>query len=444
MTTTGPVNKIVWLKTHWNLGMNPFPPEAIARLGGEDMRENGLLFNPDVQPDKVREAVDKFVLGSIYSGLKFGYLWSVGTGVSGDARGFGKSSLMQFLVEEVNQDFGRRFVISSGLSEADAEKDPLCAVLASFDMANARSLNAVFYEAARYACRFRKNANERTLAERLHQRFAENLGTTETTLLHETVESVQRNLRGRTLGPLVSEFLHLLCDGNSDALQTYVDGITETKRTRSGAMYLATFLTFVKAAGINHVLLCCDQLEDFAATTTTRQKRTIETERFRDYILELQPMSDMLSCIVTMHPRATQAIGDMWRLADLPNYDHDRGENQQRVVVLRALESTDEAKALLRSYLEPFRTEPAPDAMPLFPFTEDTIDVLFEYSDGRPKPRDLLRRAWTLIEQGAQNNLDVIDAANTRRILEAFSQPDDADDFLVPPRSQPAEREVWS
>ncbi len=443
MTGAAPINKIVWLKTRWHLEVNPFPPEAIARLGGEDMRENGLLFNPDVQPDKVREAVDKFVLGSVYSGLKFGYLWSLGTGVNGDARGFGKSSLMQFLVEEINRDFGRRFIVDSGLSEADAEKDPLCAVLASFDMANARSLNAVFYEAARYACRFRKGADDRTLGERLHERLGAKVGTQEPSGLREAVQEVQRNLRGRTLGPLVDEFLQLLCNGDSKALQGYVDGVTERKRTLSGAMYLATFLTFVKASGINRVLLCCDQLEDFAATTTTRQKRTMETERFRDYILELQPMSDMLSCIVTMHPRATQAIGDMWRLADLPSYDYARGENQQRVVVLEAIESAAQAKALLGSYLKQFRTAPAPDGQPLFPFTEEAIDVVFDHSEVR-NPRDLLRKASTIIEQAAEKNWETITGTNARRVLESFAPSEDAEDFVVPLTRPGTDRETWS
>ena len=37
---------------------------------------------------KVQESMEKFVLGAAYDGLKFGYLWSLGTGPSGDARGF--------------------------------------------------------------------------------------------------------------------------------------------------------------------------------------------------------------------------------------------------------------------------------------------------------------------------------------------------------------------
>ena len=258
--------------------------------------------------------------------------WSLGTGLGGDARGFGKSSLMQFLVENVNEDFGRKVFLEMGLENADADEHPLCAVLASFDMANARSLNAVFYEAARYACRFRHSETSSTLIERIRQRLVDVVGDDDLEALIGAVKSVQENLRGRTLGPPVREFLELLCDDDPRKLSRYVDNVTPTKRARSGATFLATFLIMAKAVGIKHVLLCCDQLEDFASTTTSRQKRALETERFRDYILELQPMCDMLSCTVTMHPRATQAIGDMWRLADLPSYDHDRQENRHHVV----------------------------------------------------------------------------------------------------------------
>ena len=63
------------MKTRWGLQKNPFPAEAIARLGGTDARENGLLFDPNVQPHKMREVVDKFVLGAIY--------WASSSGTSG-------------------------------------------------------------------------------------------------------------------------------------------------------------------------------------------------------------------------------------------------------------------------------------------------------------------------------------------------------------------------
>ena len=421
--------KIVWIRKHWQLNENPFPSEAIARLGGTDNRENGLLFDPDVQPDKVAEATEKFVLGAAYSGLKFGYLWSLGTGLHGDARGFGKSSLMQYLVGKINEDFGEQIFIESGLDEEDAAEHPICAVLASFDMANARSLNAVFYEAARYACRFRRTANSPTLAERIRERLVALVGSEETADLLSAVDVVQENLRGRTIGPPVREFLGLLCGDDAGALRAHIDEVSPTKRTRSGASYLATFLLVAKAAGIKHVVLCCDQLEDFAATTTTRQKRTLETERFRDYILELQPMSDMLSCVVTMHPRATLAIGEMWRMADLPSYDHDRQENRHRVVILEKVASEEKARTLVSGYLEPARAKPVQGDNPFYPLTKDAIEAVYIRSDG--KPRDILRKASALIEMCAQENRDVIDGDFAVRVLDSFTDSDD-EEYLAP------------
>ena len=414
---------IVWMRTEWKLKANPFPSEAIARLGGDDNRENGLLFEPDVQQDKVQESMDKFVLGAAYDGLKFGYLWSLGTGLSGDARGFGKSSLMQYMVQEINHDFGQRVFVDAGLDETDADETPVCAVLASFDMGPTRSLSAIFFEAARYAARFKADEGQQTLVEKIRDRLIDKIGSDKETDLLSAVESVQTSLRGRTLGPPVAEFLKLLCSGNSSELAAHIDGVTPTRRTRNGANYLATLLLFIRAAGIGRVILCCDQLEDFASTTTTRQKRTLETERFRDYILELQPMSDMLTCIVTMHPRATQAIGDMWHLADLPSYDHDRAENQHRVVILERLQSAEKAGVLIKQYLGAARNAPLQDGNEYYPFDSDAIHVLFTRADG--KPREILRKAHSLITEGAANNWSIINGELAAGVLDTYADEDD-------------------
>ncbi len=64
---------IVHMKSGWKLRQNPFPQSGIAVLGGEEARDNGLLFRPEVQQEHIREAIDKFVLGAAYSDLKFGY-----------------------------------------------------------------------------------------------------------------------------------------------------------------------------------------------------------------------------------------------------------------------------------------------------------------------------------------------------------------------------------
>jgi hypothetical protein len=427
---TQPLPNIVHIKKNWYLSRNPFPSQGIARLGGEDLRENGLLFDPAVQDDKFREAAEKFVLGAAYSGLKFGFLWSLGTGLHGDARGFGKSSLMQYLTEHVNEDFGRDVFVSAGLEESDAEEQPVCAMMASFDMANVRSLHAVFYAAVEYVCRFHR-PDTPALIQRLYDRLVQVVGSSEEAQLLSAVNQRQLDLTGRTLGPPIPEFLELLCSGDFAALNEYLAAITPTRRTRNGAQYLATLLIFIKTAGINHVLLSCDQLEDFAATTTTKQKRTLEIERFRDYLLEIQPMADMLSVVVTMHPRAVQAIAEMWHLADLPSYDHDRQENKHRVVVLERIRTHEKTERLLRPYIESFRTSSAPPDLPsLFPFSDDAVAAILSRSDG--KPRDLLRKANALVEAGGEANWEVIDESRAAELLDAFDLEDDEGDLLAP------------
>lgn len=421
--TPAPTNKILWIKKHWHLKQNPFPSQGIARLGGEDLRENGLLFDPAVQEDKFTEAVEKFALGAAYSGLKFGFLWSLSTGIGADARGFGKSSLMQYLTAFLNRDFGQQAFLDSGLEEQDAVEHPMAAVMASFDMAHTTSLNAVFFAAADNACRFH-SPGEPPLSERVHARITEVLGTKDPEAIQEAVENTQLALRGRTVGPPVQDFLALLCAGDTAGLVRHLSAVTTARRTRNGASYLATLLIYMKTAGIPHVLLCCDQLEDFAATTTTKQKRTLEIERFRDYLLELQPMADMLSVVVTMHPRAVSAIAEMWQLADLPSYEHDRQENRGRVVVLDKIHSADRAERLLRQYLDPFRTEKG-DVDPLVPFTRDAVEVLLTRSDG--KPRDILRKANSLIDRGAEENWDLITPERAAEVLDSFVDDEGSD-----------------
>jgi hypothetical protein len=249
------------------------------------------------------------------------------------------------------------------------------------------------------------------------------VGASDRDRLVEAVDEVASAVVGRTLGAPIAEFVQLLCSGNHAAVGAYMESVKSGARARVGAAnYLATFLLFAKAAGVQHGLLGCDQLEDFAATTTTRAKRAVEVERFRDYVLELQPMADMLTCVVTLHPRAEQAIGDMWRLADLPNFAPDRAENQSRIVVLEPIEDHGRAKTLLRPYLDAARTSPAPEGQEFAPFTDDAIDTLLDRSNG--KPSDLLLKAFALVDQGATKNWDEIDGTRAAGVLDSLTAPD--------------------
>lgn len=416
----------VWLKKSWKLNNNPFPTTGIARLGGNDRRENGLLYDPAVNPDRVAEATEKFVLGAAFSGLRFGYLWSMGTGGGdSDARGYGKSVLMQHLVWSLNQDFGQDAYLSCGLDEDDAAEAPICALLTSFDTTQIRSLGAALFTAVEYATDFRNEDGDPTLAERLRARLIERAGSDDPLVLFKLVADQHRALRGRTLGPPIDKLIAALCGPDPNAAPDLLDKVTPTTRTRNGAVYLATFLLFAAAADIKHVLLCCDQLEDLASTTTAKAKRDLETERFRDVILETLPMADMLSVVVTMHPRAAVTIGTAWELADLPTFEVSEA-NKHRVVLLPPLHNTEQAMRLMHPYLDAARkSDSEREPGDLYPFTADAVEAIFARSNR--KPRDVLRKAHGLIEAAAGDNIDEIDAEAVTRYLDAIGPETDED-----------------
>lgn len=424
-----PLPAVVWHKKSWSLEKNPFPTTGIARLGGDDRRENGLLYAPEVNADKFTEAIERFVLGAAYSGLRFGYLWSTGTGHGdADARGFGKSVLMQHLVSYINADFGTQAYLSSGLDESDAADESICGLLTSFDTTQIRSLSAALFTAVEYATDFAEG-NEPTLAMRLRDQLAARLGSSEPSVLAAAVIDVNRSLRGRTLGPPNSVLIDSLCDPDPLVVRDYLDSIKPATRTRNGSVFLSTFLLFAAAAGVKHVLLCCDQLEDLASTTVSKSKRDLETERFRDVILETLPMADMLSVVVTMHPRAALTIGTAWQLADLPSFEISEA-NKHRIVVLAPLHSVREATKLLTRYLADMRRAGSGhDADDLHPFTADAVEALFSRSNR--KPRDILRKAHGLFDSAANENLAVIDGDAVSRYLDAIG-PDTDDDLGLP------------
>lgn len=412
---------VAWIRNKWSLKQNPFPSEGIAVLGGSDDRENGRLFRPEVQTEKFDEAVGKFVLGAIYNGQRFGALWSQSTVMDPDSRGYGKSVLLQYLSCFLNDDFGKAAFKQVGMDESDAEENPVCALLASFDTASTKNLNSLFFSAVEYAADFRLHDGDPTLYERLYDRLCTVAGTDDTTTLAERCHDAYRDLKGRTLGPPEEKFLAALCAGESRAVQDYMDEITPLKRSRSGANFLATMLLFIKAAGIGKVMLFCDQLEDFASPQTPKKTRSIEVERFRDFIAELLPMADMVSVVVTMHPRALASIEEFWQLADLPSLRVDEA-NSHIVVVMEPLDSSEQAKRLLATYLNASRREPTASS-DLSPFTDDALEELWAHST--KKPRDLLRKAHKMITFAAGKNLAQIDAAAVEEHLALIAADDE-------------------
>ncbi|MFD7103985.1 hypothetical protein [Streptomyces celluloflavus] len=407
--TGGLISPVLWIKREWELSRNPFPATGVARFGGIEARESGLLYEPDVHAEQLRQVVEKFVLGMSYSGLKFGYLWSEGV-VNGDsdARGFGKSVLMQHMATRINADFGKEVYLSAGLDEVDAAEVPICCLLTGFDTVQVRTLAAAFFAAVENAIKVRA-ADGMTLAGRIRERIAHATGISDAKKLADVVSAGHRSLLGRTLGPPDEKLIATLCESDSTAAEEYVTGITPTTRSRSGAVQMATFLLFAAAAGMKHVLLFCDQLEDLANSGTAKAKRELEVERFRDLIVETMPMADMITMVVTMHPRAAITLENPWQLADLPSFALTE-QNAGSTVKLPPLRDTAQAAQLLRPYLRA-ATKPEVTRVwgdELYPFTEEAVSCLFNRS--LRKPRDVLRKAHDVLDAMAGRNLKRIDA----------------------------------
>jgi hypothetical protein len=417
-----PIPAVPWIRNRWGLERNPFPAEAIAVLGGDNDRENGRLFDPGVQTEQFDEAIGKFVLGATYNGQRFAALWSMVTLQDQDSRGYGKSVLLQYLAAFLNADFGKRAFERVGMSEDDAQENPVCALLGSFDTATTKNLNSLFFSAVQYGTNFRLHDNDPTLFERLYERLCVVVGSDDLSVLSERCHDVYRDLKGRTLGPPEEKFIAALCAGDTRAVQDHLNGITPQKRSRSGANFLATMLLFIRAAGIGKVMLFCDQLEDFASPQTPKKARSIEVEKFRDFIVELLPMSDMISVVVTMHPRALASIEEYWQLADLPPLRVDES-NRSVIVVMPPLGTLDQVKRLLTAYLGAARRERSKPSDPLAPFTENAVEQL--WSTSTKKPRDVLRRAHKMITYAAEENLVSIDEAAVEKHLAFLTAADD-------------------
>lgn len=311
-------------------------------------------------------------------------------------------------------------------------------MLASFDMATVRILHVVFFEATLYACRLIARDNS-TLARRLYLRLTERLKTDEPAKLRQAVLDTYDGIVGRTLGPPESEFLNRLCSGDERSIRDRVNEVSPTKRARAtAANYFATLPLFAKAAGIRHVLLGCDQLEDFAATNTAKQKRSQETERFRDYVLELQPMADMLSVVVTLHPRAAQVIGTEWRLADLPSFNHADPQNDRLVCVLREITHLREAECAAQTLSRRCakgRRITARRPLPLHGRRDRGRAPAIGWQAAR-HPATRTRPDRT----AAEENWDIIDAAHASQVLDAIAAHLVDDEAVV---AAPTPESVW-
>lgn len=403
------------MRKKYFLNRNPFPPGAILSEGSKEPSESGAIFDPEVNPKEFREYIQKFVVQpALTKASGFGALWSLGVG-KGEARGYGKSSLGFYVSRKINVDFGES-LLESYVTEGIMDKTPIIASYASFKKDVLTGFHAVGFRHAEWLTEPKLGSYDRPPTERLREKLLQKCGSEQE--VREHVEKIRSSLYGSKLGPMNEEFLEELISGDTRSIRRYLEGVSTWKRMRRGFIYLDTILTFAMAAGIQKAILFTDQVEDFASFSVPRNKRLREVERFRDIVMETTPFNSIVYFVLTMHPRARDAIWDIWADARLPNIDPPgmwggNPQNVTRVQVLKGIQKRDQAVKLFKNYLNypEYRLPGSSD--PLHPFTEEAVWEIRRKNQGRPG--FMLVDAHDILELTAMENRNAVDIDAVQR-----------------------------
>jgi hypothetical protein len=204
--------------------------------------------------------------------------------------------------------------------------------------------------------------------------------------------------------PLRPELLAAFAAGG-DHLAVALSQITEATRMRSGMQFLDFALAALGAAGINHLFIFVDQLEDLATNLgITSAKRSKEIGRIRD-LLEEQPYAGRLHQILTFHTEAAIKLARYWEPQRLPRFDI-AADNLSVIVEPRGMTTNDQAIDVIKAYLEVKRVGSPSDE--LSPFEPAAVSVLRTVSQGRVGI--LLTKAHGLFHAAAEAGVETIDA----------------------------------
>lgn len=407
----------------WKEDGNPFPAEAIRSGSNQPVYKDLFL-------DETQEFNRKFIRSGVIDGAHIGFLWSQGPG--GDT-GYGKTTMMQVAAEEINGDLGIRTLTTCGVSQNRLV--PIAAAYTNLNNLNAAGLYPVLHNAVIYAAEPRIDG--KSIFDKARERIVDQLGEDDASKIASHLLKTSLNV-APTASPLRKELVSAFADnGGNDMLQTLAQ-VTETSRIRNGRQYLDFAIVVLAAAGIDHLFIFVDQLEDLATNKSVNSaKRSREIGRIRDF-LEVEPYASRLHLIFTFHNNAARILSQFWEPNRLPRFEI-ADDNTASVVVLSGLHRDEQVEELLRVYLAEKRTEEVDD--PLLPFEPSSASVLRTVSQGRVGV--LLTQARELYNAVAERGLPMITGdfatnyfrgqvgAVSEAVIEEPANTDDIDDILL-------------
>ena len=403
----------------------PFPFTAVADPYNTDPRRNGAIY----AEEPIRPSIEKFEQllirpNDFANRVRLAYLWSRGDQETG--RGMGKTALLRYFRQRINQDWGRTefagkfsalIVYVSFPYQVDRRYMEQLALSALVDICKSRVL-----EAARASLRIEQLDSQQV------QQIVKNTDGSEdfANLLDDEILEANSvdpmDIDNRVKARLTEEGVQA-SSASALAVGQFEDYLKSFRRDRnleplyvprdtklldySRGFLFNDVVLYLQASGFAGGYLFIDDIENLV-DQMTRKHRLEFAKEFA--LCTVRPAyangtRNFFSCVLTTHQQASVGLSAAWGEAGLSGIAR-LDPNDPNSVEL-PLPSTDQAREIIMAHLDYYRTDPDQKGS-IQPFTEDGMQALLR---NRQHPRLLLTAAASVVSRAAQESVTSIDAA---------------------------------
>ena len=403
----------------------PFPFTPVADPYNTDPRRNGAIY----ASEPVRGSIEKFEQllirpSDFLNRARLAYLWSRGDQETG--RGMGKTALLRYFSQRINQDWGRTefdgqfsalVVYVSFPYQVDRRYMEQLALSALVDICKSRVL-----EASRASLRLEQltsaqaqhilsnpdgsqdfaNLLKDELLEANHVDPVDLDDRVKLRLIEEGVQTASAS--ALAVGRFEDYLRSFRRDGNLEPL--YVPRDTKLLNFSRGFLFNDIVL-YLRASGFAGGYLFIDDIENLVDQMSRRHRLAFAKEFA---LCTVRPAyangtHNFFSCVLTTHQQASVGLSAAWGEAGLSGIAR-LDPNDPNSVEL-PLPSSDQAREIIVAHLDHYRTDPDQNGS-IRPFTEDGMRALL---NNRQHPRILLTAAASVVSGAAQGGVTSIDAA---------------------------------
>ena len=386
---------------------NPFRISAIYNP------DNPGTYEPKMYGKQYDEFYEKFFIQPLNRGKNkqvIGAIWSSQSET--DWRGFGKSMLMSEESKQLCSDFGASMLAKRGVHNSAIVENPVLAGYCTFDQAkDVKTFASALLDAVAFM--LEQPHGTWTVHQELRNRIS-NDHDGEEGYEGETVRrALQDKLRKfATLNvqlnhKTLDKFINLLASNHTADLTSLIrNEIGPRVRANQGFNFVHVFNAYAALAGIVSITYFVDQIENFAKWARNQDR---EIKVLRESMCQTSPTAEIASFIFQMHIAALEEVENWWVAEHLPSLDFEVPLNRTRTINLKGLQTTEEAIALAKRYLEDFRVDEETPTDGLHPFPAEVVAVVRDAAKGNPRKfLEILGQILDHAIAGRQSNIDLL------------------------------------